>query len=511
MLMLKQFSKISIIIFIIALAANFYILRMAIPHITFLFIACLAIVLIYSVYNFIKAPVKIDRRFNKQLLPFYLICLTFVVGLVFTKHWNTFLIKESLNIAILFSFIFVFYLHIRNIDDFNLFVKSFCRQFLIIVSIVALFGMIKYSLLLSGVKLTFLFDGDLYPWGSSIIRDYNFYSLAGLLSICIIIYLCNIRQSFSYTAILHLLFTLHIVNVFYSGSRRGIIVLFILISVLLVARIWFFMKHNTKWKVLSKNISYFIMYTFLFGFIIYLIVYSPNGKLRETIKKLASYDEICFKQEITKNAFRYITVVNPRKDIKQVYNMLWIDYDLRNHNLNHNNNLSSSIDTTKILDSNFDIVFEEEKRANLENFEKTTYGSRTERWLYALDIFKNQYNFQQKLFGNGFNYLTTFGNRFWVENNEPFKVDYPHNPLLASLLYSGIVGLAIYVLFLLLMVYKYLRNFQQNFIFFVFFLIASFFAFFSGNSHFNIPIFAFFSIMPYYTDYLKKTNIGKIK
>ena len=62
------------------------------------------------------------------------------------------------------------------------------------------------------------------------------------------------------------------------------------------------------------------------------------------------------------------------------------------------------------------------------------------------------------------------------------------------------------MLFLIVGLYKYFKNYKFHFIFLNLYILVAFFAFFSGDSHFNIPIFSFLSIIPFFTDYLVKLN-----
>jgi hypothetical protein len=69
------------------------------------------------------------------------------------------------------------------------------------------------------------------------------------------------------------------------------------------------------------------------------------------------------------------------------------------------------------------------------------YGSRTERWSFAVELYLEKYSLVQKIFGNGFHYLTAYAARFPHPNGVPHGEDYPHNIFLSALLYSGLVGL----------------------------------------------------------------------
>ena len=128
--------------------------------------------------------------------------------------------------------------------------------------------------------------------------------------------------------------------------------------------------------------------------------------------------------------------------------------------------------------------------------------SRVERWQYGYYIFKDKYTLKQKLWGDGFGYLSQFGSKFGKS-----KLDYPHNPLISAFLYSGIIGGLIYLWFIGLVFYYYLKYRKYHMFFFVCFPVVFFFSFLSADNHFSIPIFTFFCIIPFFTRYLIKRGI----
>ena len=121
------------------------------------------------------------------------------------------------------------------------------------------------------------------------------------------------------------------------------------------------------------------------------------------------------------------------------------------------------------------------------------FSDRTSRWVFATKLWETDYKWYNKLFGHGFDYLNRYGEKF--NKNSP---DWPHNPFLSVLLYSGIIGLPIYIYLLIKAVILYLKYKKQYEIAFVGFLITFFFSFFSGSSPFDPPIMGFFIILPFY-------------
>lgn len=119
---------------------------------------------------------------------------------------------------------------------------------------------------------------------------------------------------------------------------------------------------------------------------------------------------------------------------------------------------------------------------------------RTDRWKYAWELWQTKYNWKQKLFGHGFDYLEWYGEKFY---NNPKRYDFPHNPIISSFLYSGIIGGIVYIWFLIMSLWLYWKKRKQLGIFFIMYLCCMFFCMFSGSSHFSFPLFAFLSFLPF--------------
>jgi O-antigen ligase len=131
-------------------------------------------------------------------------------------------------------------------------------------------------------------------------------------------------------------------------------------------------------------------------------------------------------------------------------------------------------------------------------------GSRIMRWHFAWQIFAKEYNWKEKIFGGGFNFLNWYGYYF---KHDKTKSDYPHNPFLHILLYSGVLGLLLYVFFISKVFFYYIKYIKEVYILFVFFLVTFFFTFFSGRSPFDPPIMGFFVILPFFIHSIYKNEI----
>lgn len=179
---------------------------------------------------------------------------------------------------------------------------------------------------------------------------------------------------------------------------------------------------------------------------------------------------------------------------------------------------ADSLINTTYLDQNIELLKKERKHKiqKLMNNDTVNHLSdpRTERWRYGIELFKT-YPLYKKIIGDGFEYMYLFNKKFinpdlsLEEIKEKQYGDYPHNPIISSFLYSGIIGGLFYIYFLVLSLWYYWKYRKHHMIFFLMYLISFFFVFFSGNSHFSVPVFTILSIIPFFTKYLQnqKTTI----
>lgn len=137
----------------------------------------------------------------------------------------------------------------------------------------------------------------------------------------------------------------------------------------------------------------------------------------------------------------------------------------------------------------------------LDTITNKVIGGRIMRWQFAWQIFTKEYNWVKKIFGGGFAHLNWYGYFFYGDKT---KSDWPHNPFISVLLYSGIFGLLIYIFFMYKVVYYYIRYFREYQILFIYFLLTAFFTFFSGDSPFDPPMMGFFVMLPFFINYVHK-------
>jgi len=170
---------------------------------------------------------------------------------------------------------------------------------------------------------------------------------------------------------------------------------------------------------------------------------------------------------------------------------------------------NDTLNRSMYVDENIDLLrnIEESRMKQQLEIEKDNFLSeRTNRWKYTLELWQTEYQWHNKLFGQGFDYLEKFGQKFFPDEK---RLDYPHNPIISSFLYSGIIGGLFYIYFLFLTFWYYWKYRKHHMVFFIMYLVTFFFVFVSSDNHFDTPIFAFLSLIPFITRYVVKEKGNK--
>jgi len=151
----------------------------------------------------------------------------------------------------------------------------------------------------------------------------------------------------------------------------------------------------------------------------------------------------------------------------------------------------TKVDLTSVIESSSQITSVFDRLLTLEDISSQENGTRIDRWEYAFVLFSETPVFS-KLFGDGFDYLKTFGYKFDVGDS-----DYPHNVWISSLLYGGVIGflstlfLTFYVFFFL---YKRRYVFREFFVWYVLFILINFT---SSNTIYSTRIFVVLLLLPF--------------
>jgi hypothetical protein len=299
-------------LFFLSTTILFCILRMVVPHINYLFIPLLFFFFLYSAYHFSKENITVALKvfFRYNLLLFIAVILI-LFGIFLSGKIMEFAIREFLNAIVVMFFAFAFFQFIKTRDSLERFTQIFIKQILFFSVLVSLLGLIKYIFQLAGIDLSFFIPS--FQFGTSLNTDYNFNVLFSFLGI--------IALAFNYGKISRIRFlsflTILLLNIIFSGSRRG---LFFLIITLIILVLWYILRKGNIKKVLYLGA---IAGALLITAIFVLFTYRENYTFIKKNKSLDQLTDSPAKKTISQIAFRYFTFINSEKSSYELYLDMW--------------------------------------------------------------------------------------------------------------------------------------------------------------------------------------------
>lgn len=303
-----------------------------------------------------------------------------------------------------------------GINEYEGFITKIFYLLTLTMPLLASLSLLKYYFLLNGKYFDFLyFENRSYPWGTSLMPDYNMFALGMVIGLLAVGY--TIKSTKSNLFHLYCLFGVLLISlsILFSGSRRGWIILIISLAYLLFC----VLKKFEIEKLIKKNKLNYKYWLVFFTFIISIVWIYNNFSIS----------------------------INNQYEIEK---------------------LQYRLSTMDSLDGNF--------------------SERTDRWQYALDLIRNQFNIFNIFLGSGFSYLEYYSNYFKTGGYE----DYPHNPFISTFLYSGLIG---FVVVSSLYIVSFYKLFKLRKIFglemILIFLISFSFLVISGNSIFSSKLLLF--------------------
>ncbi len=698
-----EFNKI-IEKYLISLAVLLYILRTAIPFLKFPFLVLFSILLIYFLVIYRNTLGNSVLQFLKTYYLILILAAQLLLAFLLSYKLYLLVFKDLVNALILILIGFILFITTKDRDDLKTITNALINTLIVFGILISIVRIVDLLNIFSSSEKTTVYQVPYTIEIGSLPIDYNFAILPVFLSMISIYFLMTEKITWQRNILFNAILILSSISIIFSGSRRGLIVLFLLVLISILSHLSFINRHNYKIKQISINTRIFVIGLFMFVTCCLFVVYNTSYVYKNRlIENLGSKNLVGTKGEIANAIARYTSVFNKNADYESVYNIIWtpgfdprdpdsgwgsrmhksvyplsgenvsivpedskgyyMDYTsnadtlngnaysaswIFNHEFNENMILDASVycfvsdscqasvvmicslgamgnpgalydlekkgiwqklnfivdgrnggagillffsqnsvkdfsklggyiiyaypeiriidkrdgtiikstslapvqsaDPIVLSKNKYSLFYNKDSSAyksarkkiyhsefgtgflslhrfltNIDSIdqdpirrftsklisEDTTYrnpeslldvGStsfdlilgRTLRWQFAWQIYTNEYNFWEKIFGGGFRFLNWYGNYFLKDKT---KSDYPHNPFLSVLLYSGLFGLFFYLVFLGKLFKIILKHYYQHPLISLFFFITFFFSFFSSGSPFDPPIMGFFSIL----------------
>lgn len=218
---LLKIKKISPVL--LALMLTWPLISQSMPYVGVLFFLLIILVVLSSL-NLLYSVAVTELWRDSLWRMLFLMIITFFYGMFLSLTAVTLpVIKDAARgVVFLYVWTIVLQLHLRNQYQIILNIIKDCSKVIFFTSIVlAIFGLAKYNMSLSGFRLDFLIsDSQRYPWGTSLVGDYNFYALTLLIGgFTVIKYWSGSASSLS--AVLYgCIFSIIYYAAWFAGSRR---------------------------------------------------------------------------------------------------------------------------------------------------------------------------------------------------------------------------------------------------------------------------------------------------
>ena len=456
-------------------------------------------------------------------------------------------VKEWLSgFIILVLFYFFYYFVVNENITFKRIKKIFSQQLVVIIAATSLTGLLKFIFSSSGRAFPLSTELAQNAFTSSLTSDYNFFSLAILFGMITLLYQFYQRKQIGKKELIgyNLLMVLFSLVILTSQSRRSFLILLAIILLIVAVRIFIIYYSEESPGKFFKRSDGFLLSMAIVCLLGYAFMFLTSDQIKTQVIRRSGMYQSGFRIELTNAINRYTRLLGSgyeqmelykllwqqdegtqahwRKEIKQWVDNQWLDTTYKDHNLgkfhdlereeiSENLKVEGSEEQSKDIQeknsiwqnslfSRLKTLFPEkepalsDEEATLMKHNRTVQdGGRKMRWEYAFHLFSG-YSLTGKLFGNGFSYLKRFGEKFRGSAN---SYEYPHNPLISSLLYSGVIGAGIYLFFVVYTFILYLRNLNALRYFFLLFLVTMVYMTLSGNSHFSVPAYSFLALLPW--------------
>jgi hypothetical protein len=227
-----------------------------------------------------------------------------------------------------------------------------------VCALIALFGLYKFELLTAGVMLGPLWvEGRPYPWGTSLVMDYNFFAFAMLVGAISSLFSFWRSSTIRGRVYYQITFLLAAISMAFSGSRRGWVtegILFAALGCFLLWRTTLFLL-NVQRSIRAFNVQH------LRAAAAILIVLCVTVAMISKYGHLAGERNRGIEGQVESMQERFLTLADPAE----------------------------------------------------------AFNERSERWQYSLGIME-QSSLEELSFGHGFDYLPRFASRFQTRTEEDY-------------------------------------------------------------------------------------------
>ena len=468
-LRLANTQNISILAFVMVL----YSVRNAVPYI---FFPLMILITIYVGYTLLCESKKIATITNvlKIMHPFFIFVAIEIISFITAINYNHIdIIRYVKDFYFYICYFFLICTIIRTKEDVSVLIKYMTKFFFWFGCGISIISAFKYFY--APDVLTIVGSPKRTIYGTSLMTDYNFFSLFFINAIILNLYkIYNDNDQKHWKGIvMAIAFMFWIVIM--SSSRRGTAVAIILYAACLILTIVpplykkLFNKHTYK-----RNLLFVIMTTIFMVLSYTHVVFYQQSDNR--ISKILKFDVTYIERSNTVIGYRLNSIIG--HDFIKIKN-------------NPSKPLYTGIN---IVQNNQNVIKTVEEGSN------KLVESRKDCWERSKETYSN-YSITQKILGTGFRYL-----QYFYYPDDLLSTSHPHFQPYAILLMSGIVGLLLWLFLIAYISYIYLKRIKAFWMLALLFSINFIFGIFSNSNFLGMSMLLFLIIIPFIYNHIDKED-----
>lgn len=402
------------------------------------------------------------------------VAMAFIGGLVRTDTLPIPLRADARNLALTCYLFLCFGIFVESRHQFSAFLLLLLRSLSVLALGAALLGYVKFALGLAGLQPTWL-PGAEQPMGSSLVLDYNLYALLLLTGVIAMLHVP--WRGWRPALITGLAVATLMGAVLFTGSRRGLVaasglsLAYIIIAFQHTACIRLGLDRRFLRKALIGYFSVLIL-VFGLGFLATRGLGHPEGA---RALRAIGLNPVVFRTQLALVTYRHASVIQPKLAFADFYtNFYGVGMP--------------PADAHRLARTGLDSALGRELPVEI--------TGRGDRWRFGWALFEAAPPWQQ-LTGQGFTYVEKYARHFKTPQRFRIPYDHPHNSLLAALLYSGVIGLGLYLALLTASTVLWLRLSKKLAALLQLLPISFVFAITTDFSFFTVPLFTVLVLLPF--------------
>ena len=311
-------------IFFLSLAILLYLSRTAIPFLKFPFIPIYSGLILYSIFKFKILIIKKTNVFFRNYYLLILLATILFISFLLSDKLYLIIFKDVVNSVILLSFFFFLSLFITGTEEqetFFTFLLDLIVIFACLISVNSIASLLNIFSIPGGVLSTEITSDS----GTGYLSvDNNFALLLVFFGLIVLVYKLDKVHSIPKIILIDLVILLFASDIFFSGSRRGLITLIVILGLMIIRPILTLIRQKRLFdKAVYISLSYLLPLIFIiifFGCFIHLTSFTFKNKCLEFI---GSKEPETTRRDISLIILKYSSAVNKNSTFEDVYRKIW--------------------------------------------------------------------------------------------------------------------------------------------------------------------------------------------